>query len=67
MSEMKRLLATIEEVNTELALLSEDEREARIEEIYEEMLNDQELLRQYEAMAHSADLEDFSPFDTVNS
>ena len=67
MSEMKRLLMTIEEINTELALMSEDEREARIEQIWEEMMNDQELLRQYEAMAHAGELESFSPFDTVNS
>ena len=67
MSEVKNLLLTIEEVNTELANLSEEDREARIQEIWEEMMNDYELLRQYEALAHARDLEDFSPFDTVNS
>lgn len=67
MSEVKNLLLTIEEVNTELANLSESDREARIQEIWEEMMNDHELLRQYEALAHARDLEDFSPFDTVNS
>ena len=67
MSRMKDLLLTIEEVNTELATLSEAEREARIEQIWEEMMNDHELLRQYEAMSHAAELENFSPFDTVNS
>ena len=67
MSRMKDLLLTIEEVNTELANLSEEDREARIEEIWEELMNDHELLRQYEAMSHAAELENFSPFDTVNS
>ena len=67
MSRVKDLLLTIEEVNTELALLTEDERQARIEQIWEEMMNDAELLRQYEAMMYSAELENFSPFDTVNS
>lgn len=67
MGKLKELLQDIEEVNTELALLAEDEREARIQELYEEILSDYELQRQYEAMAHARDLEDFSPFDTVNS
>ena len=67
MSRIKDLLLTIEEVNTELANLSEEEREARIERIWEEMMNDHELLRQYEAMTYAAELENFSPFDTVNS
>lgn len=67
MSRMKHLLLAIEEANTELAELSEQEREARISEIYDEMLHDMELLRQHEAMSYAAELENFSPFDTVNS
>lgn len=67
MGKVKGVLLEIEELNAELALLAEDEREARIEEIWEEMMNDHELLRQYEAMSHAAELENFSPFDTVNS
>ena len=67
MSRIKDLLLTIEEVNTELALLSEEEREVRIEQIWEEMMNDNELFRQYEAMMYASELEDFCPFDTVNS
>ncbi len=67
MGKLKELLQDIEEVNTELALLAEDERDAKIQEIFEEILNDHELQRQYEALAHARDLEDFSPFDTVNS
>lgn len=67
MGKVKGVLLEIEELNAELALLAEDEREARAQEIFEEMMNDHELLRQYEAMSHAAELENFSPFDTVNS
>lgn len=67
MGKIKDMLMTIEDVNTELAMLSEAERETRVQEIFEEMMSDYELLRQYEEMSHAADLEDFSPFDTVNS
>lgn len=67
MGKVKNLLMSIEEVNTELALLSEEEREARVQELFDEMMNDYELLRQYESMSYSQQLEDFSPFDTVNS
>jgi hypothetical protein len=67
MSKVKGVLLEIEELNVELALLAEEEREARIQEIFDEMMADEELQRQFEAMQHAADLEDFSPFDTVNS
>ena len=67
MGKVKGVLLEIEELNAELALLAEDEREARVQEIFEEMMDDYELQRQFEAMQHAADLEDFSPFDTVNS
>lgn len=67
MGKIKDLMLDIEEANTELAHLADEEREARVQEIWEEMMNDYELLRQYEALAHAADLENFSPFDTINS
>ncbi len=67
MGKIKDLLLDIEEVNTELMYLADEEREARVQQIWEEMMNDYELLRQYEAMAHAAELENFSPFDTINS
>ena len=67
MGKVKSVLMSIEEVNTELAMLADDERQERVQELFEEMLDDYELLRQYEAMSYSQQLEDFSPFDTVNS
>ncbi len=67
MGKIKDLLLDIEEVNTELMYLADEEREARVQQIWEEMMNDYELLRQYEAMAYAAELENFSPFDTINS
>lgn len=67
MSEVKRVLLDIEELNAELALLAAEEREARVQEIFDEMMADYELQRQFEAMQHAADLENFSPFDNVNS
>lgn len=67
MSKIKGVLLEIEELNAELAVLAEEERDARVQEIFEEMLADEELLRQFEAMQYAAELEEFSPFDTVNS
>lgn len=67
MSEVKRVLLEIEELNAELALLAEEERVVRVQEIFDDMMADYELQRQFEAMQHAADLEEFSPFDTVNS
>ena len=55
------------DVNYWLAIAAEELRRQKIDEEYEEMLNDNELLRQYEAMSHAADLESFSPFDTINA
>lgn len=60
-------MLNIANINSELQEIAEQEREARIEEQYEELLNEQELMKQYEAMANAADLESFSPFDTMNS
>lgn len=67
MGKIKDMLLTIEELNVELAELADKDREERVQEIWEEMMGDYELLRQYEAMAYAADLENFSPFDTINS
>ena len=67
MGKVKSLLLDIEEANKELSLLADGEREARVQEIYEDMLADYELQRQFEAMQYAAELENFSPFDTVNS
>ena len=67
MGKVKSLLLDIEEANKELSLLADAEREARVQEIYEDMLADYELQRQFEAMQYAAELENFSPFDTVNS
>jgi hypothetical protein len=67
MGKIKDLLLAIEEVNVELSELAEDQREERVQQIWEELMNDHELLRQYEAMAYAAELENFSPFDTINS
>ncbi len=55
------------DVNTELQILANEEQEARVEVEYEDLMNDIELLREQEFLAHAADLENFSPFDTVNS
>ena len=54
-------------INAELQIIADQEREERIEAEYEELLNEQELLKQHEAMSYAADLENFSPFDTMNS
>ena len=67
MGKVKSLLLDIEETNKELSLLADEEREARVQEIYEDMLADYELQRQFEAMQYAAELENFSPFDTVKS
>ena len=63
----KELVMTLDDVNLELAALAEEARAAQIELQYEELQADEELLRQYEAMSYSAELENFSPFDNVNS
>lgn len=60
-------MLNIAKINSELQEIAEQDREERIEDQYEELLNDQELLKQYEAMSYAADLESFSPFDTMNS
>lgn len=63
----KELVMTLDDVNLELAALAEEARAEQIELQYEELQVDEELLRQYEAMSYSAELENFSPFDNVNS
>ena len=63
----KELVMTLDDVTLELAALAEEARAEQIELQYEELQADEELLRQYEAMSYSAELENFSPFDTVNS
>lgn len=63
----KELVMTLDDVNLELATLAEEARAEQIELQYEELQSDEELLRQYEAMSYSGELENFSPFDTVNS
>jgi vacuolar-type H+-ATPase subunit I/STV1 len=67
MSNVKNVLLEIEELNTELTRLAEEEREARVQQIFDEMMDDYELQRQFEALQHAADLENFSPFDAVNN
>jgi hypothetical protein len=60
-------LLTIQEVNAELANLAAFERDTQTDNLFEELMEDNELLRQHEAMSYSQQLEDFSPFDTFNS
>ena len=54
-------------INAELQILADEEREARVDAEYEELLHEIQLLREYEFLSYASDLEDFSPFDTVNS
>lgn len=54
-------------LNVELQIYADEMREEMIELQYEELLMQEELQRQYEAMQRSAEMEDFSPFDTCNS
>lgn len=63
----KELVMSLDDVNFELATLADEARAEQIELQYEELQADEELLRQYEAMSYAAELENFSPFDTVNS
>jgi hypothetical protein len=55
------------ELNGTLQILADDEREERVNSEYEDLMNEIELLREHEFLNYSADLEDFSPFDTFNS
>lgn len=57
----------LDKINIELQILADEERESRVNEEYEDLLHEIELLREQEFLSYSADLEDFSPFDTVNS
>ncbi len=60
----------IEDVNALCAVIAQEESELRMNEYADELeeeSNNMELERQYEMMSYSAELENFSPFDTVNS
>lgn len=63
--------AQIEEMFNALVAKAEAEEELRRRKLYGDFLEEEamnnELLRQQEMLSHAADLEDFSPFDTVNS
>lgn len=62
-------MLTINEINSEMQIIAKEQRNKEIDMVYEEMIlrEEEELLRQYEAMSYDAELENFSPFDTVNS
>jgi hypothetical protein len=63
-------MLNIEDVNILCAEISDEEAEQRAKlyaDFIEEESMNEELLRQQQAMAHAADLENFSPFDTINS
>ena len=57
----------LDKINTELQIIADEMREERIEMEYDEELMNRELELQYEMMQNAADLENFSPFDTINS
>lgn len=63
-------MLNLEDVNMICAEIAQKEAEQRMEEyadeLEEEFMN-AELLKQHEMMLYSAELENFSPFDTVNS
>jgi hypothetical protein len=54
-------------INSELQIIADEKRQEIIDVQYEDELSFLELERQYEAMQNAAELENFSPFDTVNS
>ena len=60
-------MVKITDVNYWLAIAAEDIRREKIDAEYEEELMNEELNKQYEMMSYSAELENFSPFDTINS
>ena len=61
---------SFEEINLICDEIAQEEAEQRMneyaDELEEELMN-LELEKQYEMMSYSAELENFSPFDTINS
>jgi len=61
---------SFEEINLVCVEIAQEEAEQRMneyaDELEEELLN-LELEKQYEMMSHAYELENFSPFDTINS
>lgn len=62
-----------DDVNEILAHIAEEEQEIYLAQQIDAFLEDQEqlelqeLMKQHEMMSRAADLENFSPFDTINS
>lgn len=63
----------VDNVNYILQMIAQEEQEIYLSQQIEQFLQDQEeqqmleLQKQYEMMSYAADLENFSPFDTINS